>query len=64
MPLSAAASSVLSYARAHAVEGFAEFGDDLVLPDHIVVAACQELKRGGLIKDFAVSDDRVEYVRL
>lgn len=62
MTLSAAASAVLRYARAHAVDGAAEVGDDLALPAHVVTAACKELKQLGLIRDFGVSEDSVEYI--
>ncbi len=57
-----AASTVLKYARTHAVDGVAEVGDDLALPAHVVTAACKELKQLGLIRGFGVSEDSVEYI--
>ena len=62
--LSAAALIVLSYAQNHAIEGYTQIGDDIGLPDHIVAAACRDLKACGKIRDYESSDDSVEYVQL
>lgn len=64
MVLSASASTVLSYARARAVGRFAEIGDDIGLPDRIVISACKELQAAGIISGFEVSEDSVECVEL
>ncbi len=62
MTLSAAASTVLKYARTHAVDSVAEVGEDLALPARVVTAACRELKQLGLIRDYGVSEESVEYI--
>lgn len=62
--LSAAANTVFEYAIAHQNDGFAEIGDDIQLPDNIVMAACKELKSNGKILDFETSDDYVEFIKL
>ena len=64
MNLSAEASIVLSYVRSHAVGIFAEIGDDIGLPDHVVVSACDELLAAGIISNYESSEDSVEFVEL
>lgn len=62
--LSASAETVLSYAKSHLVDGFAEIHDDIGLPDDVVKFACRELKSAGFISDYEISEESVEYVRL
>lgn len=64
MGLSAAASIVLKYARGHAVQDAVEIGDDLALPDQVVIQACRELKQQGLIREYGISEESVEYILL
>lgn len=61
--LSAKAEAVLTYSNAHKIDGFAEIGDDIGLPDHVVISACRELKSAGCISDFEENEESVEYIR-
>jgi hypothetical protein len=62
--LSATASIVLEYALAHQCDGFAEIGEDIRLPENVVITACKELKSNGKILDFETSNDSVEFIKL
>ena len=62
--LSASASIVLEYALAHQCDGLAEIGEDIQLPENVVITACRELKSNGKILDFETSDDSVEFIKL
>jgi hypothetical protein len=63
--LNAAQIQVLNYAQSHISDtGFAEIGDDIGLPDHIVESACKVLKSKNLILDYGFSEESVEYIRL
>lgn len=62
--LSASAEAVLAYVRSHEVDGVAEIGDVLNLSGDTVIAACEQLKSCGKIRDFKCSDDSVELVVL
>lgn len=64
MGLSAAASIVLKYVRARAVDGTAEIGDDAPFSDDVLISACRELKQVGLISGYELSDCSVELVHL
>lgn len=47
--LSAAAIHVLTYVNNHAIKGYAEIGNDIGLPDKVVITACENLKACGII---------------
>lgn len=62
--LSAAAIHVLTYVNNHAIKGYAEIGNDIGLPDKVVITACENLKACGKISDYEISEESVEYVQL
>lgn len=60
--LSAAAKTVLNYAKGHAAEnGHVDMQNYTDLPEKQVINACKDLLNHGLISDVQYSEDSVEY---
>lgn len=66
--LSAAATTILNYAKNHVEgddnDGFVDLQDYTGFPEKIVTNACEELLRRGFISDIGYSGDSVEYILL
>lgn len=63
--LSAAATTILNYAKNHVeCDGYVDLQDYTGFPERIVTNACKELLRRGFISDIGYSDISVEYIIL
>ncbi len=66
--LSAAATTILNYAKNHVEgddnDGFVDLQDYTGFPEKIVTSACKELLLYGFISDIGYSSDSVEYIIL